>query len=150
MHQSLPVRSRIRTEQFARISRHISEAMYPVRHPTGCPEEGGVTKGTGELTSGDGTSAGCLHQSPPLEEVLEGSPALPVILYIGFGGRTHQVIHAAAWRKRQRTMTGEYSTSPNRLVNPSYKPLVKRNGRRDGTGKESSSAPVSGIAAESE
>ena len=65
------MRVRARTELSAR-TLQISAGVCSQLSATGSAGEGGGTKGPGRETSGDGTSAGMVRQTPPLEEALTG------------------------------------------------------------------------------
>ena len=91
----------------------ISSEVSSQRVATGRTGEGGVTKGPGEVTWGDGISAYMVRQSPPLEEALTRvRTSRPTDGHADCRKWTMRVMRAAASRKWTRTMTGEALRRP--------------------------------------
>lgn len=93
------MRDRTCTEHLARTP-HESTEVSSQRVATGRAGEGGVTKGPGEVTLGDGITAYVMRHSPPLDEALtEVRTFRPATGRADRRKRITRVEHAAAWRK---------------------------------------------------
>lgn len=90
------MRDRTRTEHLARTPQFSTEVSSQ-RVATGRTGEGGVTKGPGKMTLGDGISAYMVRQSPPLEEALTRvRTSRPTDGHADCRKWTMRVLHAAA------------------------------------------------------
>jgi hypothetical protein len=127
-----------------RVRRYAARAS-----PTAGPEEGGVSKGPGGMTSGVRTvGLAVLRHLPPLSEALaESTRTRSHDRICGYRPWSPQVVRACAWRKRCRAMTGESPAPSPRGATPAYKPPVKGQGLRGVAQKAAGAACASGTAA---